>query len=230
METKIYHITDPVTDRDKILEAAEIIRNGGIVAFPTDTVYAIGASLDHNAAIEKMFEIKNRPKDNPVSVLVGRDLDMHLCIDIINPNNQICSKFIEAFWPGPLTVIMPRILTRVPSIVTGGKLGVGVRQPNNAIAQALLLEADVPVVAPSANLSGKPSPTTGQHVIDDFNGKIDMILVGPDECSGIESTIVDLMGEYPVITRPGAVTIDELQELIPRRVFQLKEVPEDDSL
>lgn len=230
METKIYHITDPVTDRDKIVEAAECIRNGGIVAFPTDTVYAIGTSLDHDASIEKMFEIKNRSKENPVSVLVGRDLDMHLCIDIISPNNMIMSRFIEHFWPGPLTIIMPRILTRVPSIVTAGKLGVGVRMPDNEIAKALLIEADIPVVAPSANLSGRPSPTTGQHVIDDLNGKVDIILVGPDECSGIESTIVDLTGEYPVITRPGPITIDDLQDLVPRKVFQLTEVPEDDSL
>ena len=230
VETKIYHITDPVADHDKIAEAAEIIKNGGVVAFPTDTVYAVGASLDDEKAIERIFEVKNRPKENPVSVLVGRDLDMHLCINIISPNNNIASRFIENFWPGPLTIVMPRILSRVPSIVTAGNLGVGVRMPDDPIALALINEAGVPVVAPSANISGHPSPTTGQHVIDDLNGKVDMILVGPDCKTGIESTIVDLTGEYPVITRPGSITIDQLQDLVPRKVYQVKEVPEDDSL
>ena len=99
METKIYTITDPEKDHDKIAEAAEILRNGGLVAFPTDTVYAVGASLNDEAAIDKLFEVKQRPKDNPVSVLVARDLDIHLVIDITAPNNQFMSRFVENFWP-----------------------------------------------------------------------------------------------------------------------------------
>lgn len=227
METKIYTITDPEKDHDKIAEAAEILRNGGLVAFPTDTVYAVGASLNDEAAIDRLFEVKQRPKDNPVSVLVARDLDIHLVIDITAPNNQFMSRFAENFWPGPLTIVMPRIKGRVPSNVPGGGESVGVRQPDDPIAQALIDEAGMPLAAPSANISGHPSPTTGQHVIDDLNGKVDMILVGPDCKTGIESTIVDLCGEYPVVVRPGTVTRDQLQEVIPKKVL---EVPREDSL
>ena len=227
METKIYTITDLERDHEKIVEAAEIIRNGGLVAFPTDTVYALGASLESEEAILKLFEVKNRPKENPMNILVSRDPDMHLCIDITAPNGQFASRLIEEFWPGPLTVIMPRIIGRVPSEVTGGLLGIGVRQPDDDIARALIDEVGNPVVAPSANLSGHPSPTTGQHVIDDLNGKVDMILVGPDCKTGIESTVVDLTRDYPVIVRPGTITKEQIQEVIPRKVF---EVPGDLSL
>lgn len=227
METKIYTITDIEKDFEKIQEAGEIIRNGGLVAFPTDTVYAVAASLDDEAAIEKLFEVKNRPKENPMNILVCRDNDMHLCIDITAPNIIFAAKLMEEFWPGPLTIIMPRIIGRVPSQVTGGLYGVGVRQPDSEIATAIIREAGVPVVAPSANLSGRPSPTTGQHVIDDLNGKVDMIIVGPDCETGIESTVLDLTREYPVIVRPGSVTKEQIQEVIPKRVY---EVPGDLSL
>lgn len=219
METKIYTITDPEKDKDKIAEAAEIIRNGGLVAFPTDTVYAIGASIESESAIDRLFEVKNRPKDNPINILVARDLDMHLCIDITAPNNQFAAKLIENFWPGPLTIVMPRILARVPDNLVAGLDTVGVRQPDDAIAQALIYEVGTPVAAPSANISGHPSPTTAQHVIDDLNGKVDMILAGPDCKTGIESTIVDLSKDRPVIIRQGNITAEEMQEVIPRKIL-----------
>ncbi len=226
METKIYTITDPEKDHDKIAEAAEILRNGGLVAFPTDTVYAVGAIVNDEAAVDKLFEAKQRPKDNPISVLVARDLDIHLVIDITAPNNQFMSRFVEAFWPGPLTIIMPRIRGRIPANVAGGGMNVGVRMPDNPIALALIDEAGAPLAAPSANISGHPSPTTGQHVIDDLNGRVDMILVGPDCDSGIESTIVDLSQDQIFVIRPGVITRDQLQEVIPRRIY---EVPSDSS-
>ena len=227
METKIYNITDPEKDKDKIEEAAEVIKNGGIVAFPTDTVYALGASIDNDDAVKKIFKVKNRPEDNPISILVARDLDMHTVIDITAPNNMFLSRFIENFWPGPLTIIMPKIENRVSSLITAGGKNVGVRQPDNAIAQALIYAADVPLAAPSANISGHPSPTTAQHVIDDLNGKVDIILAGPDCEMGIESTIVDLTGDDVVITRPGAITAEQLEEVIPRKVYV---VPQEDLL
>ena len=227
METKIYQITDPEKDAEKIEEAAEIIRNGGIVAFPTDTVYALGASLDKPEAIDRLFEVKNRPKENPMNILVSRGLDMHLCVDIVRPNWVFASKLLEEFWPGPLTIIMPKVIGRVSNQITGGLEGVGVRQPDDPIARALIDAVGDPVVAPSANVSGKPSPTTAQHVIDEFNGKIDMILAGPDCKTGIESTVIDFTREYPVIVRPGTITKDQIQELIPRKVY---EVPGDLSL
>ncbi|MGI6206273.1 MAG: L-threonylcarbamoyladenylate synthase [Anaerovoracaceae bacterium] len=223
METKIYKITDPEKDRDKIAEAAEILKNGGLVAFPTDTVYAVGALLSQEKAIEKIFEVKNRPKDNPLGILVARDLDMHLVADVTAPNTQVASDFIEKFWPGPLTLVMPRLEYRVPAAALAGRDTVGVRQPDNAIAQALIYECEEPLVAPSANISGHPSPTTGQHVIDDLGGKIDMILVGEDCPVGIESTILDLSHDHPVILRKGAIPKEELQTVSP---WKIMEVPE----
>ena len=226
METKIYKITDPEKDRDKIAEAAEILKNGGLVAFPTDTVYAVGALLSQEKAIERIFEVKNRPKDNPIGVLVGRDLDLHLVADITAPNTQIYSDLVEKFWPGPLTLVMPCLEFRIPAAALAGRDTVGVRMPDNDIARALITECEEPIVAPSANISGHPSPTTGQHVIDDLNGKIDMILVGDDCPVGIESTIIDLTHDHPVILRKGVVSKEELQTVSPRKIL---EVPEADS-
>lgn len=226
METKIYKITDPEKDRDKIAEAAEVLKNGGLVAFPTDTVYAVGAIISNNDAVKKLFEVKNRPEDNPIGVLVARDLDMHLVADVTAPNTQIASDFIEKFWPGPLTLVMPCLEFRVPPAAVAGGNTIGVRQPDNAIAKALINECEEPLAAPSANISGHPSPTTGQHVIDDLNGKIDMILVGEDCPVGIESTILDLSHDHPVILRQGAVSKEELQTVSPRKIL---EVPQQDS-
>jgi L-threonylcarbamoyladenylate synthase len=227
METKIYTVTDPEKDKDIIEEAAEVIKNGGIVAFPTDTVYALGADVDNEEAVKKLFEVKNRPLDNPIGILVARDLDMHLCIDITAPNSNLATKLIENFWPGPLTIVMPRIMGRIDSIVTGGSRNVGVRQPDDAIAQALIYAVEKPIAAPSANISGHPSPTTAQHVIDDMNGKIDMILCGPDCKTGLESTIIDLSEDTPMIIRPGTITKEEIEEVIPKKVAL---VPQDISL
>ncbi len=224
METKIYTVTDPEKDRDKITEAAEVLKNGGIVAFPTDTVYALGALMNNEDGVKRLFEVKERPKDNPMSVLVARDLDMHLVVDISAAGSQFAFRFVEEFWPGPLTIIMPKVIGRVPDVVTGGTYKVGVRNPKDDIAVALIDEAGYPVVAPSANLSGRPSPTTGQHVIDDLNGKVDMILVGPDSEIGVESTVIDLTYEHPTIVRKGSVTLEQLQEAVPARIVTA-EVP-----
>lgn len=221
METIIYHITDPEEDFDKIAEAAEVMNNGGLVAFPTDTVYAVGAAISQFDAIQKLFEVKNRPKDNPMSVLVARDLDMHMVADFTAPNAQAAANFMEMFWPGPLTLVMKRLSFRVLAEVTGGRDNIGVRMPDDEIARALINEVGNPVVAPSANISGHPSPTTGQHVIDELNGKIDMILVGPDCKVGIESTILDVSDEHPVILRKGPLTREQLQPACPREIYEL---------
>lgn len=229
METKIYKITDPETDRDKILEAAEILKNGGLVAFPTDTVYAVGAVISKKEAVQKLFEVKNRPKDNPIGVLVSRDLDMHMVVDITAPNTSWAYDFMEAFWPGPLTLVMPKLSFRVLSEISADRDTIAVRQPDNDIARALILECEEPVAAPSANISGHPSPTTGQHVIDELNGKVDMILVGEDCPVGIESTIVLLKEENPIILRKGAITREQLQKVIPKKILEM-EVPAEGSL
>ena len=218
METKIYTITDPQKDIDKIKEAAEVINNGGLVAFPTDTVYALGCDMNNEKALRKLFEVKQRPGDNPVSVLVGRDLDAYLIIDITVENSQWMTRFVENFWPGPLTIVMPRISKSISLFITGGGLNVAVRQPDDPIALALLAETENPLAAPSANLSGRPSPTTAQHVIDEFDGKIDMILAGPDCKEGVESTVVDLTEPRMRIIRPGSITKEQLEGVVPRKI------------
>lgn len=229
METKIYKITDLETDYEKIKEAAEIMKNGGLVAFPTDTVYAVGAVASQKEPVEKLFDVKNRPKDNPIGVLVSRDLDMHMIVDITAPNTSWAFDFIEAFWPGPLTLVMPKLGFRVLSEIAAGRDTIAVRQPDNDIARALILECDEPVAATSANISGHPSPTTGQHTIDELNGKIDMILVGEDCPVGIESTILLLKEENPIVLRKGVITKEQLQEIIPKKILET-EVPAEDSL
>lgn len=228
METKIYKITDLEQDREKISEAAEVLKNGGLVAFPTDTVYAVGAAISQQEAIQKIFEIKNRPKDNPIGVLVARDLDLHLVADVTAPNIGWYANFVEEFWPGPLTLVMPRLKFRTLSEISAGKDTIAVRQPDNDIARALILECEEPVAAPSANISGHPSPTTGQHVIDELNGKVDIILVGEDCPVGIESTMVLLGEDNPILLRKGAITKEQLQESIPKRILELD--PPQDSL
>lgn len=227
METKIYKITDPEKDHEKIAEAADILKRGGLVAFPTDTVYAVGAIVSNKDAVNKLYEVKQRPKDNPVGVLVARGLDMHMVADITAPNTEFAYRFEEAFWPGPLTIVMPRLEFRVLPEVTAGRDTIAVRQPDNDIARALIQECDEPLAAPSANISGHPSPTTGQHVIDELNGKIDMILVGDDCPVGIESTIILLKEDHPILLRKGAITKEQLQEVVPRKIL---EVPQEDSL
>ena len=229
METKIYRITDVEKDRDKIKEAADVLMNGGLVAFPTDTVYAVGACISRKEAVERIFEVKNRPKDNPLGVLVARDLDMHLVADVTAPSTTWASEFIEAFWPGPLTLVMPSVGFRVISEITAGRDTIAVRQPDNEIARALIGECDEPVAAPSANVSGHPSPTTGQDVIEEMNGKVDIILVGEDCPVGIESTILLIKEDHPILLRKGAITKEQLQEVVPKKILEL-EVPPQDSL
>lgn len=221
MDTIIYQITDPVKDADKIAEAAEILKNGGVVVFPTDTVYAVGASIAQSDAIERLYDIKDRPRDNPISVLVGRDLDAHLVADFVAPNSASAARFIEEFWPGPLTLVMPSLEYRVLSILTGGGNKIGVRMPDDPIALALINAAGDPLAAPSANVSGRPSPTTAKDAIEEMNGKVDMILAGPDCKYGIESTIVDLSDDHPVILRKGQLTKDELRYASPKRIYEL---------
>ena len=192
-------------------EAAEFVRHGGIVAFPTETVYGLGADVFNEAAIRKIFSAKNRPADNPLIAHVGS-------IDQINTlAREISSsaeKLIESFLPGPLTLVVPRAST-VPLIATAGLDTIGVRMPANELAQNFLRECGVPVVAPSANLSGRPSPTTWQAVQEDLDGRIDCILQGEPTTIGLESTVVDCTTDSPVLLRKGAVSLERLRDIVP---------------
>lgn len=213
MNTKLVKIEDTKQIRDEELEeAAGILRNGGLVAFPTETVYGLGANaLDETAAM-KIYAAKGRPSDNPLIAHIS-------CLDELRPLVSYIPaagrKLAEAFWPGPLTMVFPKS-DIVPYGTTGGLDTVAVRMPSDPVANRLIKLAGVPVAAPSANISGRPSPTTAQHVWQDMEGKIEMILDGGPVGIGVESTIVDVSGEVPTLLRPGAITMEMLREVVGR--------------
>ncbi len=198
-------------------EAADFIRRGGIVAFPTETVYGLGADVFDRRAIAKVFMAKRRPSNNPLIAHVGNLEQIKLLVSEITPNAQ---KFIEAFFPAPLTLVLPKA-KKVPLVATANLQTIGVRMPKNKLALEFLRACETPIVAPSANLSGKPSPTTWQAVYEDLNGRIDCILQGATTEIGLESTVVDCTSSVPLILRAGAITLEQLQTIEPHtRIYQ----------
>ncbi|MBE6686561.1 MAG: threonylcarbamoyl-AMP synthase [Ruminococcaceae bacterium] len=201
----IYDINDENLDR-----AAEIIKNGGLVAFPTETVYGLGANALDPLAAKKIYSAKNRPSNNPLIIHISDPADAEkYCF-----TNELYYKLAKRFMPGPLTVILPK-KDIVPYAVTGGLETVAVRVPSSKTARSFIERSGVAIAAPSANLSGKPSPTKAQHVILDMYGRIDMIIAGEDSQIGLESTILSLAEAVPKIYRPGKVTYEELKEICP---------------
>ena len=209
METKILKPTE-----ENIRLAAEIIRNGGLVAFPTETVYGLGANALDSAAAAKIYEVKGRPSDNPMIVHIARASDIGQLTPRLSPD---IVTLIDTFWPGPLTMVVKR-KALVPDVTTGGLDTVAVRMPDNIAALALINEAGCPIAAPSANLSGRPRTTKAQHVIDDLSGKIEAVLAGEDCRVGIESTVVDMTGEIPTILRPGILTAEDISAALGKKV------------
>ena len=193
------------------MEAAEFIRRGGVVAFPTETVYGLGADVFNESAVQKIFEAKRRPADNPLIVHVADPKQIEIVAAEVTPSAK---TLIDAFFPGPLTVVLKK-RDKIPFIATAGLETVGVRMPKNETAHAFLLACGTPVVAPSANISGRPSPTTWQAVREDLDGRIECILKSEATKIGLESTVVDCTGKTPALLRPGAVTIDDLKEVVP---------------
>lgn len=193
------------------IEAAASIKRGGIVAFPTETVYGLGANVFDADAVAKIFEAKRRPADNPLiaHIAVLDQIDM-LAMDI----TESAKTLIEEFFPGPLTVVLRKRNT-VPLIATAGLDTIGIRMPAFGLANEFLRACDVPVVAPSANLSGRPSPTTWEAVLEDLDGRIDCILKGEPTEIGIESTVVDCTSDVPVLLRAGSVSLEQLRSVIP---------------
>lgn len=211
METKMVKINDTADIRDEELtEAAEILRDGGLVAFPTETVYGLGANALNEEAAKKIYAAKGRPSDNP---LIAHISCMEELEPLVKEIPEAGRKLAEAYWPGPLTMIFPKS-SIVPYGTTGGLETVAVRMPSDPVANRLIRLAKVPVAAPSANTSGRPSPTTAQHVWQDMNGRIEMILDGGPVGIGVESTIVDVSGEVPTLLRPGAVTMEMLEKTV----------------
>lgn len=201
-------------------KAAEFIKRGGVVAFPTETVYGLGANVFDETAIAKIFEAKQRPNDNPLIAHIGNLEQIKILVKEIMPNAQ---KFIKAFFPAPLTLVLPKA-ERVPFIATANLETIGVRMPRNKTAREFLKLCETPVVAPSANLSGKPSPTNWQAVFEDLNSRIDCILQGEMTEIGLESTVVDCTSETPLVLRSGAITLEQLQKIIPEtQMYRLQE-------
>lgn len=193
------------------VEAAEFIKSGGIVAFPTETVYGLGANVFDVQAVAKIFEAKRRPADNPLIAHISEIGQIRNLAAEVTDNAE---KFIRAFFPAPLTIVLPKS-DQVPYIATAGLDTIGVRMPRFDLAQRFLSSCGFPVVAPSANLSGRPSPTTWQAVAEDLDGRIDCILQGDPTEIGLESTVVDCTGELPLLLRQGAVSLIQLQAVVP---------------
>lgn len=196
------------------IEAAKIIERGGIVAFPTETVYGLGANVFDEAAIAMIFEAKMRPADNPLIAHVASVEQIEELTSAISSSAQL---LIDAFFPGPLTVVMQKSV-RVPLIATAGLDTIGVRMPRFGLAHEFLAACGVPVVAPSANISGRPSPTTCEAVFEDLSGRIDCILRADATEIGLESTVVDCTGDVPMLLRHGAVSLDELRNVVPETI------------
>lgn len=209
METRILGVTT-----EDIKTAADIIADGGLVAFPTETVYGLGANALDSEAVGKVYAAKGRPSDNPMIVHISAKDDILKLTDKITEDMRV---LMDNFWPGPLTMVVPAA-DIIPKVTTGGLDTVAIRMPANPVAEAIISKSGVPIAAPSANLSGKPSPTTCRHVIDDLDGRIDAIIAGDDCKVGIESTVVDMTGDTPVILRPGIITGYQMSEVLGKKV------------
>jgi len=209
VKTKVYYFEDI---KEEVLdEAAAVIRQGGTVIFPTETVYGLGANALDEKSVSRIFEAKGRPSDNPLIVHIS-NYDMLLyCIG--EPLSEKAQKLIAHFWPGPLTIIFKKSKA-IPDEVTAGLDTVAIRMPDDPIALKLIDKSGVPIAAPSANISGKPSPTAPEHVIKDMEGKVDIILCSKDTRVGVESTVIDITGDIPTILRPGGATLEELKKVL----------------
>lgn len=213
LETKYWIVDNSVEnlrDCPQIQEAAMYLKENELIAFPTETVYGLGANALHAEAVTKIFEAKGRPSDNPLIVHIA---NTGMLSQLVSSMPQYVAKLIESFWPGPLTVVLPKT-DHVPENVSGGLATVAVRMPDHPVALALMEAAGLPLAAPSANLSGKPSPTTAQHVRADLHGRIAGILDGGSTGIGVESTVIDCTADIPVILRPGGITRNELEEAV----------------
>ncbi|WXG47388.1 MAG: L-threonylcarbamoyladenylate synthase [Candidatus Atabeyarchaeum deiterrae] len=208
--TKVLRVNPQNPDQDAIEEAAGIIKRAGLVAFPTETVYGLGADALSHDGVLRIFEAKGRPSDNPIIVHVSTVGDLKRVAEEISP---LAKVLIDRFWPGPLTLLFKRKQT-VPDITVAGLDTVAVRMPRHLVALSLIRTSETPIAAPSANVSGSPSPTTADHVLSDLNGKIEMILDGGESNIGVESTVLDITCTPPMVLRPGGTTVEDIESYI----------------
>lgn len=210
MKTIIKELNENNIDMKIIEEAANIIKDGNLVAFPTETVYGLGADGLNEEAISKIFWAKGRPQDNPLILHISSSEELEPLVKEIPKKAKIC---MEAFWPGPLTMIFKKSEI-IPDAITAGLETVAIRMPDNEIARRLIKGSEKPIAAPSANTSGRPSPTKAKHVYNDLKGKLELILDGGGTGFGLESTVLDLTEEIPMILRPGGITLEDLRKVL----------------
>ena len=208
MNTKVVKINNVSEEKEYIREASEIIKCGGTVVFPTETVYGLGANALNEDAVKKIFIAKGRPQDNPLIVHVA-DKDISSYVKEVP---EVAQKLINEFWPGPLTVILEK-KDIIPDVTSANLGSIGIRMPNNEVALELIKEAKVPIAAPSANISGRPSPTDVKRCVEDLDGRVDYILGGEISDVGVESTIVDCTVNPPLVLRPGGITLEMLKSI-----------------
>lgn len=213
MERENNHVKGTIlsaSDAESIRRAGQIIKTGGLVAFPTETVYGLGCDAMNAEAAAKVFEVKQRPQFDPLIVHI---VDLKQLKIVIAALPDLGQRLIDAFWPGPLTLVLPK-QPAIPDLITAGLSTVAVRMPNHPVAQTLIREAGTPIAAPSANPFGYVSPTTAQHVADGLGNRVDLILDGGPCPVGVESTIISLAGSQPELLRPGSITIEQLSSII----------------
>ncbi|EPY6470061.1 L-threonylcarbamoyladenylate synthase [Clostridium sporogenes] len=211
MKTKVVRLDENNIDEHVISKAGNILRQGGLVVFPTETVYGLGANALDKDAVKKIFKAKGRPQDNPLIVHISKVKDIEKLVKKIPP---IAQKLMDKFWPGPMTIILKK-KDIIPNETSAGLDSIGIRMPSNKIAMELISMAGVPIAAPSANLSGKPSPTDLETCIEDLDGRVNAILGGDNSEVGVESTVIDCTIDPPCILRPGGITLEMLKEIDP---------------
>ncbi len=210
MQTRVFEVSPDAPDAHSIQQAAEILRRGGLVAFPTETVYGLGANALDAQAVARIYEAKGRASNNPLIVHVG---DVDAAQELVDAWPDTAQRLAERFWPGPLTLVLPRN-SRIPDIVTGGGNTVGVRVPAHPVALALLRASGLPIAAPSANRSLQLSPTRAAHVLSGLDGRIDALLDGGPTRGGLESTVLNLTTKRPTLLRPGLVSPAEIEAVV----------------
>ena len=208
--TLISKIDEKHIDKEEIKKQAEMLKDGKTVIFPTETVYGLGANGLDEEAVSKIYKAKGRPSDNP---LILHIYDKKQIIDLVEEISDKAEIVMDNFWPGPITIIFKK-KDIVPLRTSGGLDTVAIRMPSNPIARELLKEVKLPIAAPSANISGRPSPTRGKHVYKEMNNRVDGIILGGDCIFGLESTVLDLTNDIPVILRPGSITKEDLENVI----------------
>lgn len=208
---KVDKDVDRLNTYPQIVEAASILAKNEVVALPTETVYGLGGNAENDEAVAKIFAAKGRPSDNPLIIHIAGHEQL---AEIVEEIPEMAQKLMDAFWPGPLTIIFNKKEGKLSEVATAGLSTVAVRMPDHPVALALIEAAKLPIAAPSANLSGRPSPTTALHVHDDLDGRIAGIVDGGPTGVGVESTVVDCTGSKPVILRPGGITKEQLEEVV----------------